>query len=97
MVNHGVSTLNSLTTQTTLNPYHYANELSRILSEAAKKCAPARKSYSAKPKLKTWNPDIAKSVKLSEECYLQWKNNGRPNNSDHPLLMAKKQVKKELR
>jgi len=97
MVNLGVTALDSLTAQTTLNPELYANEISRIMSEAAVKCAPTRKRYAAKPKLKTWNLDIAKSVKLSKECYIQWKNNGRPNDSDNPLVIAKKQAKKELR
>ncbi|CAC5367026.1 unnamed protein product [Mytilus coruscus] len=50
-----------------------------------------------KLKLNIWNKEIADALKANKQAYKIWKDNGRPMNIDHPLIIEKKLTRKIFR
>ncbi|CAG2240370.1 unnamed protein product [Mytilus edulis] len=72
-------------------------ETMEILSISAKKCC-AQKSYGKnKLKLKIWNPQIKDSLHQNKTAYKIWKDEGRPNDPDHPSVRMKKETRRVFR
>ena len=68
-----------------------------VLREAALKCVPAKRKNNPKHKLRVWSTEISMSLKCVREVNKNWNEAGRPNNYQHPLVIQRKQCKKELR
>ena len=72
-------------------------ETMEILSASAKTCC-TQKSYGKnKLKLKIWNPQIKDSLHQNKTAYKIWKDEGRPNDPDHPSVRRKKETRRVFR
>ena len=50
-----------------------------------------------KPKLVVWSPEIRHILSEKKLAFDEWKRGGRPNDSSHPLLIAKREKRQALR
>ena len=48
------------------------DNLTSIMKNAAEKCAPKRKTFNTKPKLKVWTPEISSNLKLLRNAIKLW-------------------------
>ncbi|CAG2193575.1 unnamed protein product [Mytilus edulis] len=68
-----------------------------LMSETAKKVSKQKTYGNNKLKLTIWNKEIADALKANKQAYKIWKDNGRPMNIDHPLIIEKKLTRKTFR
>ncbi|CAG2246891.1 unnamed protein product [Mytilus edulis] len=72
-------------------------ETTNLMSETAKKVSKQKTYGKNKLKLNIWNKEIADALKANKQAYKIWKDNGRPMNIDHPLIIEKKLTRKTFR
>ncbi|CAG2193589.1 unnamed protein product [Mytilus edulis] len=72
-------------------------DTTNLMSETAKKVSKQKTYGKNKLKLNIWNKEIADALKANKHAYKIWKDNGRPMNIDHPLIIEKKLTRKTFR
>ena len=68
-----------------------------ILKKAATLAGPGTVRRMRKPKLVVWSPEIRHSLSEKKLAFNEWKRGGMPNDPNHPLLIAKREKRQELR
>lgn len=73
------------------------NSTMELLHSTAKSCSSQRDYGKNRLKLKLWNNKIAEAIHINRDAHKQWKHAGRPNNPEHPLVINKRETRKDYR
>ena len=68
-----------------------------IMKGAAEKCAPKKKTFYTKPKLKVWTAEISNNLKSLRTATRLWIGDGKPRDPHNEYLITKKECKRNFR
>ena len=69
----------------------------QLMKNAAVARSSGKLSYNAKPKLKVWTTETKSALKIMRSKYKNWKDKGKPRDTNNPIYKEKKESKKEFR
>ena len=69
----------------------------QLMKNAAVARSAGKLSYNAKPKLKVWTTETKSALKIMRSEYKNWKDKGKPRDTNNSIYKEKKESKKEFR
>ncbi len=95
-----IDDLNLPAPQSSWEASNIIQKISNILMSCKEKLTPAKPACRRNKKLTSqlvWTPAIKLALSQQKEQFCLWKKAGRPNDKNHPLVIAKKEAKKQFR